>query len=752
MKSFALIALAGAVSAVDVMWQGYGGRGGYGGYGGYAKVDYVPQTRVVQPARQAQAASKAYGQDYARTSVTDFDAYGRDQDLSINESYGNTGAKSYRAESYDEWDNKDRDTHSAQAWGKDRDLYGASSQEYDASRDDYDRAAQAYAGQQYGSYGKSAGHGHGHGWGKGGYGGASYGGSYGQAYGGQQAAAAKQGKASWQGASQAQKYDDDEWAKQAQGTDYDSRWGKSYDAVEAKSFDNEHYEREVIADDDQWAEDRDTYARGDLDEYGRAASASASGGKGGYGGYGLKGGSFKDASKQGGSDYWGGSRDDFDAYGRDQDFHEKVSFDNTRAKGYAAESYDEWDNTDDDSWGAQAWGTDKDLHGASSYSGRSSAGKYGQSYGSGSGKLGYGKGGSGAYGASDWEGASKGAKAAQGAYDNDAWAKQAYGQDKDSRYGKSYDSVKARSYDGTRYARWLQADDDQWAEDRDLYNDGDINKRAGAASTWRDTNGYGGYGLGYGKGRGEYDAASAASRQGVVSHSGKDWDAYGRDQDLEVDESYEQTWAKSYDAESYDEWDNRDDDKWGAQAWGVDKDVHGASSYGSAASAGDYDRKGYGDAGYGGYGYGSGYGSGLGGYGGYGAGYGVGYGSKGYGKSGYGQAGHKDYAASAGAKAARSGYDDDSHAQQAYGTDSDSRWGKSYDFVQANEYDDEQYARKVRADDDQWAEDRDEYVTKEHYGYDQAASAEARQPKITQTTYHPRVQYGGYGYGGYGGW
>lgn len=242
----------------------------------------------------------------------------------------------------------------------------------------------------------------------------------------------------------------------------------------------------MIADDDQWAEDRDHYARGDLDEYGQAASSAQKGGKGGYlGGYG-KAGSRKDASKAGGHNYWGGSRDDFDAYGRDQDFHEKVSFDNTRAKGYAAESYDEWDNTDDDSWGAQAWGVDKDLQGASSYSGKSSAGKYGQSgaYGS-AGKGGYGKGQSaGAYGASDWEGASKGAKAARGAYDNDSWAKQAYGQDKDSRYGKSYDSVKARSYDGTKYARWLQADDDQWMEDRDVYDEGDSLSRGAAASTW----------------------------------------------------------------------------------------------------------------------------------------------------------------------------------------------------------------------------------------------------------------------------
>ena len=97
-------------------------------------------------------------------------------------------------------------------------------------------------------------------------------------------------------------------------------------------------------------------------------------------------------------------------------------------------------------------------------------------------------------------------------------------------------------------------------------------------------------------------------------------------------------------------------------------------------------------------------------------------------------------------------YDNDSHAKQAYGSDTDSRYGKSYDFVQANEYDDEQHARKVRADDDQWAEDRDVYVQKDIYGYGAAASAEARQPQIKKTTYHPQISYGGYGYGGYGGY
>ena len=58
----------------------------------------------------------------------------------------------------------------------------------------------------------------------------------------------------------------------------------------------------------------------------------------------------------------------------------------------------------------------------------------------------------------------------------------------------------------------------------------------------------------------EYDAASQSGKSGYWGKSGSDWDAYGRDQDLSIKESYDRTWAKSYDAESYDEWDNTDDD------------------------------------------------------------------------------------------------------------------------------------------------------------------------------------------------
>ena len=123
----------------------------------------------------------------------------------------------------------------------------------------------------------------------------------------------------------------------------------------------------------------------------------------------------------------------------------------------------------------------------------------------------------------------------------------------------------------------------------------------GAASKWGQDNdskfgnqhqgygkgGYGGYSHGVNKGD-SYDAASKAQNADYGAKSGSDWDAWGRDQDLSIKESYDRTWAKSYDAESYDEWDNKDDDKWGSQAWGKDRDQYGASSYDNGASAGDW--------------------------------------------------------------------------------------------------------------------------------------------------------------------
>ena len=46
-----------------------------------------------------------------------------------------------------------------------------------------------------------------------------------------------------------------------------------------------------------------------------------------------------------------------------------------------------------------------------------------------------------------------------------------------------------------------------------------------------------------------------------------------------------------------------------------------------------------------------------------------------------------------------------------------------YDFVNANEYYDEQYARKVHADDNQWAQDWDVYTKKDVDSYGEPASA-----------------------------
>ena len=306
---------------------GLGGIKGHGVVkGGYTKVDLIPQTKLIQPAKSAQAASKGASADYSKKTTTDWDAWGRDQDLAIDESYGRTNAKSYRAESYDEWDNQDDDQWGGQGWGRDYDAVGKSSKEYDAS-----------------------------------------------------AHLAKDKKlstdaASWDGAAQAAGYDNDAWAKQAYGKDYDNRWGKSYDSVEARNYANEHYAREVRADDDQWAEDRDGVYKGSA----AAAAAAASAQRGKL--------IASAASKGAAGQYWAGQSNDWDAWGRDQDFHEKVSYDDTWAKSYAAESYDEWDNRDADKWGGQAWGKDKDLYGASSVGSKASAikktkNKYGQAYG-----------------------------------------------------------------------------------------------------------------------------------------------------------------------------------------------------------------------------------------------------------------------------------------------------------------------------------------------------------------------------------
>ena len=66
-------------------------------------------------------------------SASDWDAWGRDQDYSEDISYDKTDAKSYKAESYDEWDNKDNDKYDARSTGQVRDQYAAASQANGAS-------------------------------------------------------------------------------------------------------------------------------------------------------------------------------------------------------------------------------------------------------------------------------------------------------------------------------------------------------------------------------------------------------------------------------------------------------------------------------------------------------------------------------------------------------------------------------------------------------------------------------------------
>ena len=121
MKTCAFAAAMIAVShAVDI--ESYGGGlgggglghgGGFGGgFGGHGKAHPVIVNKTTVKHKKPnvkQAASAAYGADYQKASASDWDAWGRDQDLAISESYGKTNAKSYAAESYDEWDNVDND-------------------------------------------------------------------------------------------------------------------------------------------------------------------------------------------------------------------------------------------------------------------------------------------------------------------------------------------------------------------------------------------------------------------------------------------------------------------------------------------------------------------------------------------------------------------------------------------------------------------------------------------------------------------
>lgn len=102
-------------------------------------------------------------------------------------------------------------------------------------------------------------------------------------------------------------------------------------------------------------------------------------------------------------------------------------------------------------------------------------------------------------------------------------------------------------------------------------------------------------------------------------------------------------------------------------------------------------------------------------------------------------------AASTETAAAESAYDGDEWAKQAYGADSDSRWGKSYDSIEVNTFEDEQYSRSIHADDDMWAEDKDVVIESDAAEAGEAASIEASQAEVTVTEKKPvAVEIGSY--------
>jgi hypothetical protein len=102
-------------------------------------------------------------------------------------------------------------------------------------------------------------------------------------------------------------------------------------------------------------------------------------------------------------------------------------------------------------------------------------------------------------------------------------------------------------------------------------------------------------------------------------------------------------------------------------------------------------------------------------------------------------------AASTETAAAESAYDGDEWAKQAYGADSDSRWGKSYDSIEVNTFEDEQYSRSIQADDDMWAEDKDVVLESDAAEAGEAASIEASQAEVTVTEKKPvAVEIGSY--------
>ena len=110
--------------------------------------------------------------------------------------------------------------------------------------------------------------------------------------------------------------------------------------------------------------------------------------------------------------------------------------------------------------------------------------------------------------------------------------------------------MNSKSYDNESYARKTKATDNQWAHNADSEEEEEEYEEG---SEYDD----------------DYEEDSEYDHEDSEE---SEWDDWGRDQDLEIDESYDNTHAKSYGAESYDEWDNGDDDYWNSQAWNRDYD------------------------------------------------------------------------------------------------------------------------------------------------------------------------------------
>ena len=92
--------------------------------------------------------------------------------------------------------------------------------------------------------------------------------------------------------------------------------------------------------------------------------------------------------------------------------------------------------------------------------------------------------------------------------------------------------------------------------------------------------------------------------------------------------------------------------------------------------------------------------------------------------------------ASKASAAAKAGYDNDAWAKGAYGTDNDTRYGKSYDAVHAKSYNEQNYSRNTEADDDRWAVDDDSGYDYDTIGYgDDAYAYGTRRPSAWGRTY-----------------